>query len=238
MYTYIFEGIVLPERAQLTFKKTIEFTHISSSISGRADLSILLNKVCVWVDTQVEWDIFDLRNTVRYMVQNELSIIGYLYGYAYDLEIVRVLNRALNIDYVFGIDIGCIVERNSKINKEELMKVIRDKIQDDEGVFLHRCFSDLSMAIKVPEDTGFYCYRAIESLLQHCVAKFNLLSQGKPKQWQKLRDIAKCGKETILRIKNFADPTRHGNISLITSEERRELFIDTWNIVDEYLKNI
>lgn len=238
MQTYLFEGVVLPERAQLSVRFSVEFMHITSGLTGKADISVVLNQVAVWVDSEAEWDIYDLRNTIRNLLQNELAVIGYLEGYAYDLEVTRVLNRTLGVDLVFGIDIPCIAERNKEIDKLERLTLIRQKSSGREGVLLHRCFNDLTMAMKIPEDTGFYCYRAIESLRQHCIMKFNLPPDKKAEQWQKLRDIAKCNESTIRDIKSAADPVRHGDISSITSQDRETLFMNTWNIVDAYIHNV
>lgn len=238
MQTYLFEGVVLPERAQLSVQFSVQFTHITSGISGKADVSVVLNQVAVWVDTEAEWDIFDLRNTIRNLLQNELAVIGYLEGHVYDLEVTRVLNRTLGIDYVFGIDIPCIAERNKSIDKLERLTLIRQKTTGRDGVLLHRCFNDLAMAMKSPEDTGFYCYRAIESLRQHCILKFSLPPDNKAEQWQKLRETAGCDEATIRDIKSAADPVRHGDISSITSQDREALFMKTWNIVDGYIQNV
>lgn len=238
METYLFEGVVLPERAQITLQFPLEFVHITSGTKGKASISIILNQVAVWVDSEVEWDIFDLRNVVKNILQNELAVIGYLEGYAYDLEIKRVQNRSRGIDYVFGIDIPCIAERNKSIDKIAKISLIRQKANGTEGVLLHRCFNDLVMAMKAPDDTGFYCYRAIESLRQHCILKFNLSPENKAEQWQKLREIAKCDEAAIREIKLAADPVRHGNIGPVTSQDRERLFTKTWDIVDNYIQNI
>lgn len=203
-----------------------------------AQISIILNQVAVWVDSNTEWNIFDLRNVVKIIVQNEIAIIGYLKGYAYEVEIRRILQSELGIDYVFGIDIPCIAERNKSINPLEKITTIRKKIIGSDGIFLHRCFNDLVMAMKNPDDTGFYCYRAIESLREHCTAKFNINTNNLPLQWEKLREIAKCDKETIIFIKEKADAVRHGGFTSITSEIREELFLKTWDIVDSYVENI
>ena len=238
METYQFEGVVLPERAQISIQKSLQFTHVTSGATGIANISIILNQVAVWVDSEIEWEIFDLKNVVKNLLQTELAIVGYLEGYAYDLEIKRVTNRHLGIDYVFGIDIPCIGERNRSIDKAAKISLISQKLSGPEGILLHRCFNDLAMAMKNAEDTGFYCYRAIESLRQHCALKFNLPSKEKGKQWQKLKEVAQCDEDVILKIKSVADSVRHGGTASLTSDDRNNLFIMTWDIVDAYVQNI
>jgi len=111
MEPYLFYGIVLPERAPLTLQFTVRFSHLTSGISGQAKVSILLNQVAVWVESEQNWDIWDLRNVVKTVVQNHLAMVGYIKGYAYDLEVTRVLNQSRGIDQVFGIDIPCLAKR-------------------------------------------------------------------------------------------------------------------------------
>jgi len=242
MESYIFQGVVLPERAQLSFSMPpITYTPYITGVPLTATISVVLNQVAVWIDSDYDWDIFDLRNIVKSIVQNELNIIGYLLGRAYDLEITRVLNRSKNIDEVFGIDIPCIAKRN-KWSQEDLTNrvvALHEQIIGQNGIFLNRCFNDLVSAMKNADDTAFYCYRAIESLRHHCIHTIDLSSLSDPKkQWDKFREVAKIETEDVMYIKNFADDLRHGKPIKMTSDERKELFIKTWDIVDSYLKNI
>ena len=237
MTSYLYEGLILPERAQLSLQFQVHFKHLTSSVSAIAHVSVVLNQVAVWLYSDVEWDIFDLRNAVKTILQNQVAAIGYLKGYAYEVEIRRVLHPELGIDCVFGIDIPCIAERNESIDLDARIALIWEKTTGVEGVLLNRCFNDLVMAMKSPDDTGFYCYRAIESLRQHCIIKFKLNPENKSMQWKKLRDTAQCDENTIRSIKESADPVRHGDVMSITSEDRKTLFLKTWDIVDSYIEN-
>jgi len=238
MEPYLFQGVVLPERAQLSLQFALGFSHITSGIAGVAKVSVVLNQVAVWIETDHEWDIFDLRNVVKNLVQSHLDMVGYLKGYAYDFEVTRVLNRSRGIDYVFGIDIPCLAERGKSLDlNAELIKLC-DKTTGPNGVFLNRCFSDLASAMKHADDTGFYCYRAIESLRHHCAATHSLSSADKSTQWEKFREVANCDEKTLRAIKLAADPLRHGEAAGITSDDRAALFMQTWEVVDGYLKNV
>jgi hypothetical protein len=238
MEPYFFQGVVLPERAQISLQFTLGFSHIVSRIVGTAKVSIVLNQVAVWIESDYEWNIFDLRNVVKNLVQSHLDMVGYLKGYAYDFELTRVLNQSRSIDYVFGIDIPCLEERGKSLDLNEELIKLRDKTVGTNGVFLNRCFSDLASAMKHADDTGFYCYRAIESLRHHCAAIHNLTSSAKAIQWKKFREVAACDENTTLSIKQAADPVRHGEVSRITSEDRAALFMKTWDVVDGYLKTV
>ena len=237
MEPYFFEGVVLPERAPLTFNIGMGFTHITTQTTAIATISIILNQVAVWIDTDIEWDIFDLRNVVKTMLQNELALFGYIRGFSYDVDVKRVVNRTRNIDCVFGIDIPCLAKRNAGADIEAAIAKLRTKVTGADGVFLHRCFSDLVSAMKHADDTGFYCYRALESLRQHCGTISGIPSDNKKAQWAKFRDLAKCDEAKVMAIKAEADPLRHGGIGSTTAEGREQLLTTTWDIVDEYVRN-
>lgn len=238
METYYFQGLVIPERAQLSYGFSMEFEHVGSGHSATVAVSILLNQVSVWIDTEQEWDIYDLRNTVKNIIQTQLSLVGYLRGLSYDIEITRVINRPRNIDFVFGIDIPCIAERYQEIDFEAKLIELQQKVVGQKGIALHRCFNDLSSAMKNAEDTAFYCYRAIESLRHHCAVLNGLSNSSDSQQWDKFREISGCEKSKIMNIKAAADDPRHGKISSLTGEDRKNIFVTTWDIVDAYLRNV
>lgn len=238
MEPYLFHGIVLPERAQLSLQFALEFTHVASGSIGVAKVSIILNQVAVWVESEHDWDIFDLRNVVKNILQSHLAMVGYLKGYAYDFEATRVLNQSRGIDYVFGIDIPCLAERGKSVELQEALPKLRGKTIGPNGVFLNRCFSDLASSMKHADDTGFYCYRALESLRHHCAAAHGLSKAEKSQQWKRFREVAGCDEQTLRSIKAAADPLRHGEAHGVDSDGRAELFASTWDVVDKYLDNV
>lgn len=74
MNTYHLQGVIHPRRAQIqdhSFRA--KFTHVHSGNSADVRARILLNELSVWVETADEWDLFDLRNVVRYLAQTELA---------------------------------------------------------------------------------------------------------------------------------------------------------------------
>lgn len=238
MEPYLFHGVVLPERAPLSLQFALEFSHVASGFNGVAKVSIVLNQVAVWVESEHDWDIFDLRNVVKNIVQSDLAMVAYLTGNAYDFEVTRVLSQSRGIDRVFGIDIPCLAERGKSVDLQEALLKLRDKAIGPNGMFLRRCFSDLASSMKHADDTGFYCYRAIESLRHHCAAVHGLSAADKSKQWEKFREVAGCDEKALRSIKAAADPLRHGKASGTDSEVRAKLFASTWDVVDGYLNGV
>ncbi|TFH48009.1 MAG: hypothetical protein E4H01_07175 [Lysobacterales bacterium] len=81
MEPYLLHGLVIPERAQLTFGPLeFEYRQLNGDLAGHARINIVLNDVTVWWYSDTEWDLFDLRNTVAQAVLNEVAIIGFIKG--------------------------------------------------------------------------------------------------------------------------------------------------------------
>lgn len=236
MVPYILKGLVLPERAAISVGPLkMEFFHPSTGYEAQAKLNIVLNQITVWIYSDHEWDIFDLRNVAEQLVSDILAMIGFLKGYAYDVEIRQIINDEKNIDYVYGINVPCIEKRNEHIVIEKHLSDLLAKTAGDNGIFIKRCLNDLIMAMKQPGDTGFYCFRAIETLKQYCKSRFGL--EREADQWEKVRDMSGYDKDYIEIVRTFAFPARHGDILPITSADREDIFIRTWNVVEGFLKN-
>jgi len=201
-------------------------------------MSIVLNQVAIWVETDHDWDIFDLRNVVKNFIQDQLAMLGYIKGYVYDFEVTRVLSQSRSIDYVFGIDIPCISERGPEADLPVAMEKLSKKMSGPTGVLISRCFKDLASSMKYADDTGFYCYRAIESLRHHCASAHGLSEAEKPRQWGKFREVSGCSEGDIRFIKSAADPLRHGEIANASSINRERILKITWDIVDGYINCI
>ncbi|WP_328515486.1 hypothetical protein [Ralstonia pseudosolanacearum] len=198
----------------------------------------MLNQVAVWVDTDDDWDIFDLRNIVSNIVQNHLGMLGFLLGRAYDFSVTRVLSQSRNVDYVFGIDVPGISDDAETMDVQQALNELSAKAIGTNGIYLNRCFGDLVAAIKHADDTAFYCYRAIESLRHHFAATHELASESKVVQWSKFREAAGCEHAAIMAIKTASDGLRHGDPTSVVGHDRAELLRDTWGIVRSYINQL
>jgi hypothetical protein len=238
MEPYLFYGIVLPERAQLSLQFSVKFSHLASKVTADAKVSVILNQVAVWVDSDHNWDIHDLRNVVLNLLQSNIAMVGYLKGFAYDCQITRVINQIRGIDYVFGIDVPCLADRVKPAELNDTVLKLREKTSGVNGLYFQRCFGDLNSAIKHADDTGFYCYRALESLRHHCAAVNGLAAADKSKQWEKFRAVAGHDEPTLREIKAAADAVRHGDVGNAVNVDRAWLLKTTWDVVDGYINAV
>jgi len=89
--------------------------------------------------------------------------------------------------------------------------------------------------MRIPVETGFYCYRAIEAMMQSMKSDPN---DDDSRAWQKLREALKIDRNVIDSVKQHADVPRHGRPSAITDAERAQVFQATDMIVDRYLQHL
>jgi hypothetical protein len=175
---------------------------------------------------------------VANIVNHYLCMIGFLGGLAYDLSITRVINVSRGVDYVFGIDVQCIAQSAQGIDYGAELEKLRKKTEGANGIYLNRCFGDLVSAMKYADDTGFYCYRAIESLRHHAAATKHLTTQPKAQQWRAFREAAGCDEAEINTIRDAADGLRHGDPLAVAVLQRADLLVATWKIVHAYVDKI
>lgn len=235
--TYIFLGRVIPERALLDIGEVKMKVLASDEVpEGELFIEIIKSQVFVqFLGANKVQNVFTLRNYVEEAVRMLLDVTGYFYGYGYDVEIIQLVSPNTSEKQVFGIDIpvleGICKEAGVAIN--DILAVMSKK----EGYFLRHALADIREAMKSPKDTGFFCYRAIESLKNYC-AKRNEVQPEKEKAWQYFRKKYAISKEQIMGIKDFADPIRHGNYiesRPIADKDRAKIFKNTYDIIDAFI---
>ncbi|UUV07144.1 hypothetical protein [Ruegeria sp. YS9] len=232
---YFFSGRILPERAQLSFQSDLTVHRKETDTTFRAEVSIILNQLVVRVHSELEWNIFDLRNIVQNAVRVDLTALGYLLGRGYEIEITRVVNHSKGVDYVYGIEVPCISEPRGKIDVDARLRKLRTLFLSEGGMFVSRCFNDLTSAIQHADDSPFYCYRAIEAIRRHCAVSHGLLDKDRSTQWQKFREVAGITKGEISFISEAAKDLRHGGLPNFSENFREDILTKTWAIVDKYL---
>jgi len=98
MTTFVFKGLVLPERAQISLGPyKAEITYPFDGTQHKAEVNIVLNHITIYIHSDRDWQLDDLKNVVVQIARDLVNIAGYIRGYGYDVEISQVLNREKNI---------------------------------------------------------------------------------------------------------------------------------------------
>jgi hypothetical protein len=199
-------------------------------------LLITKNTILATVET-TETNIFTIRNFLKTQVEDYVSLIGFIFGYAYDVEIRTSSLEDLTDTRVFGIDVPALHNRTISLPHNSLVtaRQLFDLYHGPFGNFLRRSLTDLNLAIKHSLDTPFYCFRAIESLRQAVGFSMKIDDEDRVKQWEALREVTQTTRDAIDVIREAAKPARHGLPNSISDEQRKACFLTTWEIAEKVI---
>ena len=227
-YQYTFFGKVFPERAR------VEIGSVDCKISDYlVKISIFVSQVSAVVHTEREVsDVATLKNEVESYVRLLVDLYGFIKVCGYDVEITSVVypNGALQVFGVGGWDSLTKAVGKRPLPLGELIKVA-NKDQAFKEVI-----ADLREAIRMPKDTGFFTYRAIEKIRQ----AFRKPGDGedKRKSWERLRKSLNIEQSFIDEIKEVSEAQRHGEAVGMSWEERLDAMRRAWKVVDKYTEHI
>jgi hypothetical protein len=227
-------GTLYPERAMLSISNLEhEFMSPDGQKQGRIKFNIYNNQITAFLEWENDSeDIYTLRNMTKAAVELITNVVGFLKGYAYDVEITKIFDGELELSFVFGVQIPLLEERN-KGRVDSTASHIYPLCFHSEGVYLRRCLGDLSMAIKHPDDTPFYCFRALETLKQYFGHMTGAETDGG--QWEEMAKAIGGKQDDVEPIRKLAFPARHGVPVPVTDQMRKDTFLTTWHIVEKYI---
>lgn len=232
---YVLLGTAHPERALLNIP---EFSFRGADSLSDAPIvmlaSVINGRIVVNVYTDAPRDLEHLKQYAWGAIDGQVAIASLLCGYAFAIEITQVFHVGHGINYVYAAPgDGRGIEWSAEW--PDILGHIRKLATGRLGAFVTRCLSDLSMALQHPGDAAFYCYRAIESLNQHSIESSGLAGKSELQQWEEFRRLAGCTKDDLMKIKQDADPVRHGNHLKAGAMTREAVMDTTRKVVKTYL---
>lgn len=224
---WTFFGRVLPERVPVT-------VHIPGIKMGddTLDLHIHLSQITLSLKTSdFSEDAYTVRNSLDSFVRTILDLIGYDHGMSFDVEIISCTNSLGNW-WSFGAEIPVLFQKKQH-SSYTVESDTFNLFLTDPSVFI--ALSDFREAMRMPMQTGFFCYRAAESMMQS-VKTTTLEKDGLA--WNRLRAALNVDKTALNFIKGHADWARHGKTGEITDSERAQMFLLTDEIIGRYLRYV
>lgn len=220
MHLYVFTGVVTPERAwlELPTPLNLEFSHIETSINGSATIEIYKNQVIYSLKTELPiYDIFTAKNIVSDQIQEILDSICINSTVACIVDVRSLYNSDNGQSTVFGVSEPSIGTANEGHERHDILPTL---LAVSKNRFIRRAIADFRSAIRYPGETGFFTYRAVESLIQDTKLKYELSDRKKPEAIAKMaRDIGFDPSDVeFLRLK--AADIRHGKPIWISGEDR------------------
>lgn len=225
---YVFSGKVLPERASTSLGLTTVIRSEKGDVPVHVD--IVLNQISAVVGGETELDILALRNAVEKIVKDALSAYGFLAGDFRRVEISHVVNIRKGMHLVFSTGVPCLCGRHSQSSLGGKITALFSVAGGRNGVYVSRCFSLLALAMETPGETGNFCWQALESLKMHLVEENGLETLDSREQWRNFSMKTGCDEDILVAAASDACFRPGG----IPSDERKEILLRTWNIVERY----
>ncbi len=228
MATLIFSGRVIPERADVSISvPELPLITPGGEFSGKMLLSIICSQILVKLDiSDTNINVPTIKNSIEPIVRGLVDAYGYLTGRGYDIEITSVINQTGQY-HVFGVEEEALakIKGERPLTYQELFYIMAKCHQ------LQRALGDLREAIRVPIDTGFFCYRACE-----CVRLYfeEDTDNSERKSWERLRNNLLIDRGWFTKIEKFAKPQRHGALLDMSGNDRALIMQRAWKVISRF----
>lgn len=219
MYIYIFTGTVNPERMSLTVPNVFRTVYKEQVLIGTAiiKVDIKFNQISVTVESTDEiTDLATLRISALQSANAMLSCYATETGrpFVIDIRQLYCVNSQRYLFYTEGLPaIG--PKDTSKIDISSLLQAANN------NSYFRHAVNDFRSALSMPYDTGFFCYRAYESLILDVMKSNNIGKNNKPAGIIKILHILSINDECATYLKSLNVDVRHGHPVSITADERR-----------------
>ena len=197
----VFSGSVLPLRGNVTLlpQKLVlrEYPDYPITISiNRSDVQVVAD----WPSERM--NLFHMRTQVEGAVMSLVDVVGYMVQCGYDVQIHSAVDCETGEHTVFGV--GQPIEVKNEY--PELPDNLPDLVSDNP---LRLAFANFREAIRVPNDTSYFCFRAIESIRQ----AFGNSSKNINGTWDNMRSALNLSRSTLDEFSDCAIPLRHGDFA-------------------------
>jgi hypothetical protein len=222
-----FFGRVYPDAPAVWLDLPHHHGESSLGFSYELQATIRQSKVSVVVTQTAPVDLPTLRNAVASDLHIALDLVGMMIGAGLEIQIDSATNDN-GETYFFD---GYVPVLKNEINIP-LSTQLLDALGSDPGAQL--MLADFKAAMRVPGQTGFHCYRAIEAAMQ----SFRQGGKNKPEAWKMLQAALKVDEAATRMLESYATGARHGEPVQITDQDRVKLLTTTKEIVMRYVEYV
>lgn len=231
---YVFSGVVLPERAYVHIHDPIrrDFRNVDAGINGTIQISIIKNQISVVLQLNQKYaDILTLKNVIVDTIYCLTDSICFEMACALHVDIRSVLDIQSGQSAVFESVIPAMTGDENELQEIRLFPIF--DVAGREPLF-GRAIGDYRSAIDRPKDTGFYCYRAFESVL-HVVCR-EIDSKKKPKRIDALHHRLGITAACTTKLQDLGGDVRHGKIVWFTDLDRLQALRIAKEIIERAVK--
>jgi hypothetical protein len=221
-YRYTFIGDVYPQRAYFHVNGPIlnsEFEWSDAGIKGKLVVTIHSNQIVAWFESQSALlDIPTARNQIQGTITAAVDAVALELATAYNVELIFYIDHSSGENGIFSVNMSQVRE---VVTPEDYVRDMRVANTASREPLYQRAIADYRQSILQAADTGFLCYRAIESLV-HYFAEQNGIDnrKDKPKAVNLLNAALNVDPACIEFLRDKAGSVRHGKVEFISGPDR------------------
>jgi len=228
---YQFEGKIWPSNTTLDipgqFGSTFDGAH-----SGQARGEVNDSKLVVYYEpnSSASGPLRALRDFLQRFVDGVIDTISFLTGRHLEAKIESAVVPG-GEKHSFESRIPEATHIGEDRNIAEETNRVTTQFEGQSGTYLRLALKDYRSALAHPFDTGFYCYRSIESIRQ----SFSSETAPDVESWETMRTELDIKRRNLDYVKEFADDRRHGDLVEMDNEERRRVLVLTWGFIWDFV---
>ncbi len=233
MWKYIFSGIVQPERALIDMPGSfpLDIKHKDVDIAGRAIVCIFKSQITVdFTSAQAVSEWLTLKNIITDLVAAIVNCAGLDGVVGYNIDIRSMVSVHDQETIVFGVDIPGLSIQNDEQRKIDILQTFKVVGQEP---LLRLALSDFKDAIIYPNNTGLFCYRATESIINLVKKEKNITD--KKVAIQELEKLLTIDEACIKFLRSLNVNVRHGQVEWISGQDRLTAIKITREIITRYI---
>lgn len=236
MTKWTFFGKIHPERAHATLGEPISGEMQQPDFGFEYRFRVIISWAQIIVDLEIikgEVDLLTLRNTARDCAGTLIDLMSYASGCYLQIEIISAVCRDNDGWQIFGVEIPALVTSNNPLRKRELDSDLIIAVAGNPHAAL--VLRDFHKAMDDPIGTGFFCYRAIEAMMQSIKTD---QTKNDKQAWERLNQTLSLDRSVSEKIKAHADMPRHGKPYSMTDNDRSTVLLMTDEIIRRFLEYI
>jgi hypothetical protein len=228
MATFILAGRVIPEKAGVNIHPVkISFVARVAGFQGEITVSVISSQICVRLETR-DLDVpkDTMKNYVEHTVRTIVDLYGITEGNGYYTEISYMVDPQ-GQQTILGNPLRELkeIEMERPLSFQKLLPVIV------KSHLLPRVLEDLREAVRSPFDTGFLCYRAIDTIRKNFIQEDDFEDR---QSWERMLEKLRIDAGWMASIQDFAKSQGFIGPMYIPESERRAALEKSWKVVYRY----
>lgn len=212
-----FYGLVHPAGDGWSFDEPFSFSFLEHDT--QVQTFIKYGKFHAVVSTNAKLD-QNFSNDLMSVIQGLLDALGFHLGVRIRAELIGAIVHPNTLIFTTPASwpeaVGRTADQPLRVEAEELVPFTDTALREP---LVRFALGDICEALVQAADTGFLCYRAVESIRQW-YQEVDPRTDSNSEGWRRMRDALAVSEEELRRLGALASRRRHGGAAAISEQER------------------